>query len=200
VNTNIRVVLAWRPHEPGRQDCIDASRTVSTEPRILLNSGGGVRGAQGAGQTGVSITAYTMSPGEEQVVADRIHVVLSAPRTAKPATEKPPAGDLTDRWAVLIEFAAGTGDHVLHVRQQGSRLNGTHQGDFVSREFSGSIAGDDVSIASNIGEVHGAALSYRFNGRLTGDTITGTVDMGESMRDSQRNAISSLANLVNRAS
>jgi L-seryl-tRNA(Ser) seleniumtransferase len=150
-----------------------------TEPRILLNSAGGGRGAQDAGQTGVSITAYMMSPGEEQVVADRIHAVLSAPRTAKPATEKPPEGDLTGRWAVHIEFAAGTGDHVLHVRQQGGRLNGTHQGDFVSREFSGSLAGDEVSIASSIGEVHGAALSYRFNGRLSGDIITGTVDMGE---------------------
>lgn len=79
---------------------------------------GGGRGARGAGPTGVSITTYMMSPAEEQVVADRIHAVLFAPRTAKPATGKPPAGDLAGRWAVYVEFTAGTGDHVLHVRQQ----------------------------------------------------------------------------------
>jgi L-seryl-tRNA(Ser) seleniumtransferase len=56
---------------------------------------------------------------------------------------------------------------------------GTHQGDFVSRDFSGSITGDEVHISSNVGEVHGAALSYRFDGKLSGDTMSGTLDMGE---------------------
>jgi hypothetical protein len=54
-----------------------------------------------------------------------------------------------------------------------------HQGDFVSRDLSGTISGDEVEISSNIGEVHGAALSYRFAGKLNGDTLSGSLDMGE---------------------
>jgi hypothetical protein len=56
---------------------------------------------------------------------------------------------------------------------------GTHQGDFVSRDFSGSISGNEVRIASNVGEEHGAALSFRFIGTLTGDAMSGDLDMGE---------------------
>jgi len=150
----------------------------TTEPRILLGGGGG-RGGQ-AGQAGISITAYMMSPGEEKIVADRLYAILSARRPAKtPEPVKAPAGDISGRWDVHIEFAAGGGEHVLHVKQQHNQLVGTHQGEFVARDFTGSIAGDEVQIFSNIGEVHGAALSYRFTGKLTGDTITGTLDMGE---------------------
>ena len=58
---------------------------------------------------------------------------------------------------------------------------GTHQGDFVARDFSGTISADDVRIASSVGEVHGAALSHRFTGKLDGDKMAGALDMGEYM-------------------
>jgi uncharacterized pyridoxal phosphate-dependent enzyme len=156
----------------------------TTEPRVLLGGGGGGggrgRAGQGDNQTGISITAYMMQPGEEKIVADRIHEILSTKRPAKaPEPLAPPSGDLNGRWSVHIDFAAGSSDHVFHVKQSGNQLVGTHQGDFVSRDFSGTIAGDSVMIASNIGEIHGAALSYRFTGKLSGDTISGTLDMGE---------------------
>lgn len=170
--------ISWNAAKLGISGQEVARILDTTEPRILLNGSGG-RGAQST-QTGVSITAYMMSPGEEKVVADRIHAILSTRRPARAAEpNKPPAADLSGRWAVHIEFAAGSGEHVLHVKQQGTRLIGTHQGNFVARDFSGSISGDEVTIASNIGEVHGAALSYRFTGKLNGDTISGTLDMGE---------------------
>jgi L-seryl-tRNA(Ser) seleniumtransferase len=193
VTASVRQARGLSNHSPGVSISWDAmnlgitgqevTRILdTTEPRILLGGGGGGggRGAQGGNQTGISITAYMMSPGEERVVADRIHTILSARRPARsPEVPIAPAGDLTGRWAVTIEYAAGSGQHTFHVKQQGNRLVGTHQGDFVARDFSGSIAGDDVTIASNIGEVHGAALSYRFSGKLSGDTMSGTVDMGE---------------------
>ena len=68
---------------------------------------------------------------------------------------------------------------MLYVKQQGNQLAGTHQGDFTARDFAGTISGDDVRISSNIGEVHGAALSYRFTGKLNGDSMSGDLDMGE---------------------
>jgi L-seryl-tRNA(Ser) seleniumtransferase len=57
----------------------------------------------------------------------------------------------------------------------------THQGDFVARDFSGTISADDVRVSSSVGEVHGAALSHRFTGKLDGDRMSGALDMGEYM-------------------
>jgi D-glucosaminate-6-phosphate ammonia-lyase len=191
VTSAVRQPRGLNNHSPGLSISWDASKfgitgqemahlLDTTEPRIVLSAGGGGRGAQTSGGTGVSITAHMMAPGEDQIVGDRIFQILSTPRppkTAAPPTV--PAGDLSGRWEVHIEFAAGSGDHTFHVKQQGSQLVGTHQGDFVSRDFTGSIAGNEVLIASNVGEVHGAALSYRFEGKLSGDTMSGTLDMGE---------------------
>jgi L-seryl-tRNA(Ser) seleniumtransferase len=151
----------------------------TTEPRISLGGSGGRGGAAGS-RTGVSITAYMMSPGEDKIVGDRIHAVLSAHRTPKQTEQpKPPAGDLTGRWDVHIDFAAGSSDEMLHLKQDGNQIAGTHQGAFVTRDCRGAIAGDEVTLTSSIGEQHGAALSYRFSGKLNGDTASGTLDMGE---------------------
>ena len=156
----------------------------TTEPRIALGGGGGGGGGRGgraaSSQTGISITAYMMMPEDVKIVADRVHEILSAKRPAwTPEVSKAPASDLTGRWDVHIEFAAGGADHVFHVKQQANQLVGTHQGDFTARDFSGSISGSDVRIASNVGEVHGAALSYTFTGKLEGDKMSGALNMGE---------------------
>ena len=153
----------------------------TTEPRIALGgAGGGGRGGRGSSQTGISITAYMMMPDDVKVAADRIYEILAAKRPAwKPEAPVTPAGDLSGRWDVHIEFAAGASDHTFHVKQQGNQLVGTHQGDFVARDFNGSISGEKVRIASSVGEVHGAALSYTFTGKLAGDKMAGELNMGE---------------------
>jgi L-seryl-tRNA(Ser) seleniumtransferase len=121
-----------------------------------------------------------MAPNEVKIVADRIYEILSAKRPSwKPEELKTPATDVSGAWDVQITFAAGSGNHMFHVRQQGNQLLGTHQGDFVARDFTGTISGDDIRISSNVGEVHGAALSYRFSGKLNGDSMSGALNMGE---------------------
>ena len=168
--------IDWDPARLGITGEDLANILWTTEPRIAV--GGGGRG--GANSTGVSITAYMMKPEDVNIAAGRIHDILSARRPAwKPETLSAPAADLSGRWDVRIQFAAGTGEHTLYIKQQGSRLVGTHQGEFTARDFTGTISGADVRIASAIGEVHGAALSYRFTGRLEADTMAGDLDMGE---------------------
>jgi L-seryl-tRNA(Ser) seleniumtransferase len=173
--------INWDPSKLGITGEEVSDILWATEPRVALGGARGGRGGRGASdQTGISITAYMMRPDEVKVVADRVHEILSAKRPAwHPKSPEPPAGDLTGRWDVTITFAAGTGEHTLHVRQQGNQLSGTHQGEFTARDFNGSISGDDVRLTSSIGEVHGAALSYTFTGKVSGDSITGNVNMGE---------------------
>jgi L-seryl-tRNA(Ser) seleniumtransferase len=177
--------INWDPAKLGITGEEVSNILWTTEPRVALGGaggggGGGGRGGRSSNQTGISITAYMMMPDDVKIVADRLHEILSAKRPAwKPEVSSTPAADLTGRWDVHIEFAAGSSEHTFHVKQQGNQLVGTHQGDFVARDFSGSISDSDVRIASNVGEVHGAALSYTFTGRLEGDKMSGGLNMGE---------------------
>ena len=78
-----------------------------------------------------------------------------------------------------IAYAASRSIHALHLRQRGGEVDGTHQGEFVSRGLTGGIAGRDVTLRSHYGEEHGDALTFRFTGTVDGETMTGTLDMGE---------------------
>jgi uncharacterized pyridoxal phosphate-dependent enzyme len=157
----------------------------NTEPRIALNASGG-RGSKSGSttQTGVSITAYMMSPGDEKVVADRLYSVLSQPHPPKsPVQPKPPAADLTGQWNVHIDYISGSSEHTLHLTQQNNQLVGTHQGDFVARDATGAIDGDSVKLFSSVTESeHGNALSYHFSGTISGGEMSGSLDLGEYLK------------------
>ena len=177
--------INWDPAKLGITGEEVSNILWTTEPRVALGGGGGGGGGRGgrggaSNQTGISITAYMMMPDDVKVVADRV-LQSSRPsgRRGLRKLSKTPAADLTGRWDVRIQFAAGKSEHTLYVKQQGNQLVGTHQGDFVARDFTGTISGEDVRISSSIGEVHGAALSYRFTGKLQADTMSGALDMGE---------------------
>ena len=78
-----------------------------------------------------------------------------------------------------VEYLASASTHTLHLKQTGGRIEGTHQGDFVSRDLSGTIDGNRVQLASSYTERHGDALSFRFTGTVTGAEMAGSLDMGE---------------------
>jgi len=152
-----------------------------TEPRITLNALGRARDAQdGTGDTGVSIVSSMMQPGDEQIVAKRLAEVLSAKHTTKAEdTPAAPSADVSGPWDVEIRYTASSTTHKLHLRQNGNRLDGLHQGNFLSRDVLGTIDGDAVSLASIVTERHGDALTYRFRGKVAGDAMSGSLDLGE---------------------
>lgn len=158
----------------------------TSDPRILVNAsgGGGGRGAQPlAGDTGISLVPSTMAPGDEKVVAERLFAVLSAPHTLKPAEPvQAPAADLTGVWDVEIQYVASRSTHTMSIYQAGNRLSGLHQGDFQGRDLTGTINGSTVAFGSTVTERHGDSLSYRFTGSLSGEALSGTLDMGEYLK------------------
>src|ERR1700730_818850 len=104
-----------------------------------------------------------MAPGEEKVVAERIRaILLNPPKEDAPARAAAPAADVTGQWDGQIEYFANTSTPTLHLKQAGKRIEGSHQGDFVSRDLSGTIEGNAVQISSSYTERHGDALSFRF--------------------------------------
>ena len=78
-----------------------------------------------------------------------------------------------------IQYAAAASSHTLHLSQKGNDVGGFHQGEFMTREISGTIDGDNVRIRSAYGEQHGDSVNLTFSGKVTGDQMAGTVDMGE---------------------
>lgn len=195
-NRSPRLSIRWDSKTLGITGADVADLLYDGEPRIALGAGGGGGGgARGAGQaelpgdTGISLNASTMADGDEKVVADRIYQVLSAKHTLKPAeAPKAPAIDLTGQWLIDIQYAAGKTTHTLHLRQQENGVTGTHQGDFLARDISGTISGDAITLASIVTERHGDALTYRFTGKTAGTgggvasngaTLSGTLDLGE---------------------
>src|SRR6185503_12412795 len=91
---------------------------LDSEPRIVL---------AGANQGGVSIVPYQMSPGDEKVVADRLHAILTKPpKTAPPPA--PPEGtpsNIAGQWELKLEFVRGSVSHSLVLEQDGGKLMGT---------------------------------------------------------------------------
>lgn len=180
-NRSPRVTLRWDSNKVGITGAEATDILYTTEPRITLNAGrGGGQGQEGAGDTGLSIVVSMMTPGDEKIVAQRISDVLSAKHSLKPPeTPAPPTANVSGRWEVEIQYTASRTTHTIYVRQDGNRLEGMHQGNFLTRNISGTINGDAVSLASNVAERHGDALSYRFAGKVAGDSMSGSLDMGE---------------------
>jgi D-glucosaminate-6-phosphate ammonia-lyase len=158
-----------------------AEELAKTKPRIALGGGGGGggRGAQpDPNTTSVSVTAWMMQPGDEKVVADRIHNVLSRKRAPKSTTVTSPAANITGQWDVEIEFFSSKGRHTLFIEQDGNWIRGAHQGDFTVRDMEGTIEGDQVKLRS-VERRPGSSVTFIFAGTLAGDTISGPIYMGE---------------------
>ena len=173
--------VRWRQEQLGTSGETVMRTLLGGEPRVALFA---LRGPGEPGTTGVTITPYMLAAGEERVVADRLHAVLTSRPKEAPVPPVAPVADLSGEWAVRIAYAAATSTHTLHLRQRDHEISGAHQGEFVTRALSGSIDGARVRLRSVVGEEHGDSLSYTFAGNVSGDRMSGTLDMGEYLHAS----------------
>ena len=170
--------INWDANKLGIDGREVAQHLFTTEPRIAVPTGRGGRGSE----TSISVVPYQMAQGDEKIVAERIHAVLSNPPRKAPATMSPPSVDVTGAWDVHIDYYASSSDHKLHLKQQDGRVEGTHEGDFVSRDLGGSVEGDQVRLFSAYTERNGDSLMFQFAGKAGADEMSGTLDMGEYLQ------------------
>jgi L-seryl-tRNA(Ser) seleniumtransferase len=151
---------------------------LETEPRIVLGSAHGARPDQMASL--VSITPYMLMPGDDKIVADRLHQVLSKPpRVSEPIA--PPQGNpvsVAGQWQLDLQFDRGAATHTLVFEQYGADLLGTHNGEFVSGDLRGKVQSNRVKFQSSQ-KIEGQRLSYEFSGIVEGDKMNGEVGLGE---------------------
>ncbi|MBC8167187.1 MAG: hypothetical protein H7Y20_15120, partial [Bryobacteraceae bacterium] len=154
-----------------------AKLLLDTEPRIVVAGGTGMRPDRMAST--VTITPYMMIPGDEKIVADRLAAVMSKP----PRFEDPslPAGEgapIHGQWDLHLEFTRGSAEHSLSLEQDHNSLVGTHRGEYAGGDLAGTVALNEVRFRSSH-KIEGTRLSYDFAGRVSGETMSGTVAMGE---------------------
>ncbi len=179
-NRSPSLSISWDPeklHITGEEL---AEVVARTKPRIALGAGRGA--AASPSTTSLEITAWMMQPGDDRIVADRLHQLLSQSRSPKPAPAAP-AINLTGRWTVDIQFFSSKSQHSFILEQQNGRLQGVHQGDFSVRDIVGVIDGDQVKLRS-VQSVPGDTIPFTFSGSISGETIAGKIHMGEYLNAS----------------
>jgi D-glucosaminate-6-phosphate ammonia-lyase len=158
-----------------------AEELARTSPRIAL--GGGVGGGRGSdarppGTTGVTVTAWQMQQGQDKIVADRLHSALSKNRPPRPTELPTPAANLSGRWDVDVEFFSSRSQHALYIEQDGNWIQGSHRGDFSTRDLVGMVEGDKVTLRS-VDRRPGDSITYIFSGTLSDGAISGPIHLGE---------------------
>ena len=120
-----------------------------------------------------------MQPGDDKVVAERIHEVLSKKRSPRPEPAAP-GMNLGGRWEVNVEFFSSKSRHMLFLQQDGGSVHGSHKSDFSLRDVHGTIEGDQIKLRSNAAERgSGDSVPFIFAGTGSGDAFSGTLYMGE---------------------
>jgi hypothetical protein len=177
-NRSPSLVVSWDPAKLNVTGEDLADELARTKPRIAVGAGSGLRKGPDLSTTSISVTAWMMQPGDDAVAASRIHALLSQKRAPRPTAMAAPAANLAGRWDVDIEFFSSASQHAFAIEQDGNWLQGSHQGDFSTRDMAGTIEGDQVKLRSTERRP-GISVTFTFVGTVAGDTMSGQVYMGE---------------------
>jgi seryl-tRNA(Sec) selenium transferase len=79
---------------------------------------------------------------------------------------------------VDVEFYSSRSQHTLQIEQDGNWIQGSHRGDFSTRELVGMIEGDKVTLRS-VDQRPGDSITFIFAGTLANGTISGPIHLGE---------------------
>src|SRR4030095_2261344 len=149
-----------------------AEELARNKPRVAI--GGETR----EGKSSISITTGQMQPGNDKIVADRIYGVLSQKRVPKPTTLDAPSANISGRWDADIEFFSSTSKHTFFMEQDGNWIQGSHRGEFTTRDMRGTMEGKTIKLRS-VDRHPGDSITFIFSGTLSGETISGSIYMGE---------------------
>ena len=164
--------INWDPNKLNITGEDVAEEFGRTKPRIAIGA------HTENGTTSINVTTGQMQPGNEKVVADRIYNLLSQKRNPKSDAMNAPAATINGRWDLDVQFFSSTSRHTLFIEQDGNWLQGSHKGDFSTRELTGTIEGDQVKLRS-VDHPVADNITFTFSGTLANDAISGQIHMGE---------------------
>jgi hypothetical protein len=141
------------------------------EPRIMSH-------AAGEGRSFI-LRPVAMKPDDYKLVAARLREIFAAaPKVAPAPAQVSLAVNPAGPWDVDVNFVHGSSRHALVLQTHGGRLTGSHSGTSAHGDVEGWLRGDRVHFRSTL-PVEGMRLVYTFEGVISGDSMSGSLDLGE---------------------
>jgi L-seryl-tRNA(Ser) seleniumtransferase len=163
--------VSWDPKQVGLTAGDVGRQLLDGEPRIMTH-------ASGEGFS-FALRPVALKPGEYKIVAQRLYEVLhSAPKLPEKPAIAPPAVDLSGGWEVEVHYEVGSARHKIFLTAKGNQIVGSHSGWTFQGDLKGKIDGDKVTLRSVL-PAGGQHLNYTFQGQVAGDTMSGSVNLGE---------------------
>jgi hypothetical protein len=85
--------------------------------------------------------------------------------------------DMSGEWTVQFQAPQGPQEFTMYVQQQGPRLTGRLTSEYGEFPLRGSLDGNTFTINWSMPDA-GRELEITFNGKVEGDTMTGTAKLG----------------------
>ena len=86
--------------------------------------------------------------------------------------------NIAGTWKIHITFISGETMHTAIINQKDNELSGTYKGNYKEGTISGDVKGNDVTFRTRLRH-EATNVSFKFVGTVQGNTMKGTVDMGE---------------------
>jgi hypothetical protein len=86
--------------------------------------------------------------------------------------------NVAGEWDFTVETQAGTGSPHFSLKQAGTAVTGTYKGQLGEAPVTGTVAGNDVTLSFQV-SAQGTDLAITYKGTVEGDSIKGTVSLGE---------------------
>jgi seryl-tRNA(Sec) selenium transferase len=154
-----------------------AARLFDGTPRVALGAARGQRPEMM--ESSVSVMPYMMDPGDDKIIADAIYEALTQPgHYENPVIAAGTPAKVDGDWAVTIKYPRGMGEQKLTLRQSGNNVTGDHIGEIYKAAVKGTIHADQLELMSNMA-VPGNVIHWTFKGKVEGNEVSGTVNMGE---------------------
>jgi len=86
--------------------------------------------------------------------------------------------DITGTWEMTVESPQGTMNITIEYKQEGETLTGKHVSEMGEAPLKGTVKGNEIVYTLTM-DMGGQQFSIVHKGKVDGDTITGTAELGE---------------------
>jgi hypothetical protein len=146
-------------------------------PRIQFDGATGTRPDHM--ESTLTVMPYMMMPGDDKIVAEAVFATLShPPKFADPEIPQGTPANIAGIWKVQMKYLCGEGSQRFLLEQQEGSVTGVHQGEIYNGNLNGKVHAQQVSFRS-VMPVGGNEIHYAFTGTASGDSMNGTVTLGE---------------------
>ena len=86
--------------------------------------------------------------------------------------------NIAGTWNLTVETQRGTRESILVLTQAGENVSGTYKGQRSDIPIAGTVKGNAVALSFKL-DLRGSELEVKYTGTVEGNTMSGTVAMGQ---------------------